>query len=498
MPTSRFRHARNPLTLFGIWLTTVSSVLFLVVFLADVFGVHTNPYIGILFFLVLPSLFVFGLLLIPAGIVLSRRRERQGRAPAELRWPIVDLNVPHQRRLALFILGATVVNIVVLGLATYRGVEYMDSPAFCGQVCHTVMKPEFTAYLNGPHARVACVGCHIGPGAPWFVKSKLSGTRQLFAVALETYPTPIPSPVENLRPARDTCEQCHWPQKFTGDRLRTIHEFAEDEANTATTSNLRLHVGSGQEKLGATGIHWHMSPSVRVSYITTDGKRQTIPYVEVDDGSGKIRKYRAEGVTDEEPARGERPVHPPRGRCRAEGHLSLPGRCREGHCGPAADLLPHPVPREPRGPAGGHQAGRDDGSGPLCPQRLPRHEGDLGHLPEQHRPPGLPGLLPVPRRRPQGVGRQRDQPGLLDLPHDRGVDEGSGLKATSGAGATWRLTRAPLAKWSVVPSFPDRPVAECAGLGRLLAPGCQGPVACTRLHKAAGPFVPSFTRSHFG
>ncbi len=220
MPTSRFRHARNPLTLFGIWLTTVSAVLFLVVFLADVFGVHTNPYIGILFFLVLPALFVFGLVLIPAGIFLSRRRERLGRPAVELHWPVIDLNVPHQRRVALFIAAATVVNIVVLGLATYRGVEYMDSPEFCGQVCHTVMKPEFTAYLNGPHARVACVQCHIGPGAPWFVKSKLSGTRQLFAVALETYPTPIPSPVENLRPARDTCEQCHWPEKFTGDRLQ--------------------------------------------------------------------------------------------------------------------------------------------------------------------------------------------------------------------------------------------------------------------------------------
>ena len=306
MPTSRFRYARNPLTLFGVWLTTVSAVLFLVVFLADVFGVHTNPYIGILFFLVLPSLFVFGLLLIPAGILLMRRRERLGKPAVEMRWPIVDLNLPHQRRVAFFIAGATIVNIVVLGLATYRGVEYMDSPEFCGQVCHTVMEPEYTAYLNGPHARVACVGCHIGPGAPWFVKSKLSGTRQLFAVALETYPTPIPSPVENLRPARDTCEQCHWPEKFTGDRLRTVHEFAEDEANTLTTSSLRLHVGSGQEKLGATGIHWHMSPSVSVSYITTDPKRQTIPYVEVDDGSGTIRKFRAEGVTDEQLARGER------------------------------------------------------------------------------------------------------------------------------------------------------------------------------------------------
>ena len=146
----------------------------------------------------------------------------------------------------------TFANIIVISLAAFRGVEYMDSPQFCGQVCHTVMQPEFTAYQNGPHARVACVACHIGPGAPWFVKSKLSGTRQLFAVALNTYPRPIPSPVENLRPARDTCEQCHWPEKFTGDVVKPLREYADDEANTESTTTLRLHIGSGSDVMGAT------------------------------------------------------------------------------------------------------------------------------------------------------------------------------------------------------------------------------------------------------
>ncbi|HSK10614.1 MAG TPA: NapC/NirT family cytochrome c [Vicinamibacterales bacterium] len=301
----RFRYLRHPLSLFGVWLTTVSAILFLVVFVAELLGMHANPYIGIIFFLVLPGLFVLGLLLIPAGVWLTRRRERQGR-PAGVEWPVVDMNSPHTRFIVFAVAAATVVNIVVISLAAYRGVEYMDSVAFCGQVCHTVMEPEFTAYQHGPHARVACVACHIGPGAPWFVRSKLSGTRQLFAVALNTYPTPIPSPVENLRPARETCEQCHWPEKFTGDRIRQVYEHADDEANTVTETTLRLHVGSGQQRLGATGIHWHMSPSVRVSYITTDRKRQVIPWVQVEDAGGEVRVYRAEGVSDEELARGER------------------------------------------------------------------------------------------------------------------------------------------------------------------------------------------------
>jgi hypothetical protein len=303
---SRFRHVRNPITLFGIWLTTVSAILFLVVFFADLVGLVHNPYVGILFFLLLPTLFVVGLVLIPIGIFIASHREQRGQGAIVFQWPVWDFNVPTARRAAALILGATLVNVLVISLAAYRGIEYMDSPQFCGQVCHTVMKPEFTAYRNGPHARVACVSCHIGPGANWFVKSKLSGTRQLFAVAFKTYPTPIPSPVMNLRPARDTCEECHWPEKFTGDRIRTIREYGDDEAVSETTTTLRLHVGSGSEKLGATGIHWHMAPSTRVTYITTDPKRQTIPYVKVEDASGRVTEFRAEGVTDEQLARGER------------------------------------------------------------------------------------------------------------------------------------------------------------------------------------------------
>jgi hypothetical protein len=292
---------RHPVSLFGMWLSAVSALLFLIFFFADLFSLFSNPYLGIVFFLVLPGIFVFGLLLMPLGVYLRRRRERLGRPLAQ--WPRIDLNEPWQRTVVFFVFVATAVNIVVLSLAAYRGIEYMDSVGFCGQVCHSVMHPEFTAYQNGPHARVACVQCHIGPGAPWFVRSKLSGTRQVFAVVLNTYPRPIPSPVTNLRPARETCEECHWPEKFTGDKIVTFHDVADDEANTDTTTTMRVHVGGGSEKYGlATGIHWHMDPATRITYKTTDPKRQTIPYVEVADRRG-VRVFRAPGVTDAELAR---------------------------------------------------------------------------------------------------------------------------------------------------------------------------------------------------
>jgi hypothetical protein len=301
------RLIRSPISVLGMTLTTIGAVLFLVVFLADLFGLHTNPYLGIVFFLVLPGVFVFGLVLIPLGAWIERQRRRAGRPPSELRWPHIDLNDSRQRRNVFAIFALTMANIVIVSLAAYRGVEYMDSVQFCGQVCHSVMKPEYVAYQDGPHSRVSCVQCHIGPGASWFARSKLSGTRQVFAVAFDTYSKPIPSPVENLRPARDTCEQCHWPEKFHGDKVRRVYEYGDDEQNTESVTTLRIHVGGGSERLGlATGIHWHMNVANEIEYVATDDTRQVIPYVRLRDRFGTVREYFAEGVTAEQLEMGER------------------------------------------------------------------------------------------------------------------------------------------------------------------------------------------------
>ena len=288
-------------------LTTISASVFLIVFLADLFGLHTNPYLGILFFLVLPGVFLFGLALIPLGAWLERRRRARGRPSSQIHWPRVDLNDPVHRRAAVIAFALTMANIVIVSLAAYRGIEYMDSVQFCGQVCHSVMKPEFTAYQDGPHSRVTCVQCHIGAGASWFARSKISGTRQVLAVTFHTYSRPIPSPVQNLRPARDTCEQCHWPEKFHGDKIVRVVEYGEDEKNTESVTTLQVHVGGGSERLGiAQGIHWHMNVANEVEYIATDDKRQVIPWVRVKDRFGNVREYTAEGTKPEDLAKGER------------------------------------------------------------------------------------------------------------------------------------------------------------------------------------------------
>jgi nitrate/TMAO reductase-like tetraheme cytochrome c subunit len=193
------------------------------------------------------------------------------------------------RKLVVFVGATTFVNIVIGSQLTYRAVTFMETVSFCGQTCHTVMKPEFTAYQNSPHSRVECVACHIGAGASWFVKSKLSGVRQVFAVAFNTYPRPIPTPVHNLRPARETCEACHWPQKYGEDRLRVVEKFADDEPNTRTKTVLLMRIGGGRGvRAGAPGIHGaHLGPGIRIEYLHTDEARQSIPQVEYHNARAK-------------------------------------------------------------------------------------------------------------------------------------------------------------------------------------------------------------------
>src|SRR5262245_46002338 len=297
---------RHPLSLIGAWLVTLSAFTFVFVFFLDVFGVHHNAYLGLAFFVVIPTFFVAGLLMIPAGMWLDRRRRAKGLAPR--RWPRVDLNDPRHRRTAIVIASLTIVNLLIVSLAAFRGVEYMDSPQFCGQVCHTVMEPEYVAHRDGgTHAKVACAECHIGSGASSFVYYKLNGLRQLAHLARGSYPRPVPSPVFNLRPARDTCEHCHAAAKYYGDKIVDVREYASDDKNTETVTSMVVHIGGGPRRFGIkSGAHWHADPANEVDYVATDEKRQTIPYVRVKDGTGAVREYRAPDVTDAQITAGSR------------------------------------------------------------------------------------------------------------------------------------------------------------------------------------------------
>lgn len=288
-------------------IVTAMAILFLVLLLIDSLGYLNSPYFGLLLFVAVPAAFVLGLLLIPLGHWLDARRRRKDPAAPPADWPVLDLRVARQRRwIALFVV-LTTVNLILLSVASYGAVHYMESTQFCGQVCHTTMEPQYMAHQAGPHARVPCVSCHVGPGVGALVESKMAGTRQLWQVATNNVPTPVPSPVHSLRPARDTCEQCHWPEYFHGDEARVIREYADDEQNTETVTNLTLFVGGGSSTLGVgTGIHWHMNLNNEIEYITTDDKRQVIPWVRLRHRDGTVQEFVVEGTTPEQLAAGER------------------------------------------------------------------------------------------------------------------------------------------------------------------------------------------------
>ena len=280
----------NPISLAGGAITSASGVTMIGYWLVEMFGrPNDNPYLGIIFFLILPALFIAGLVLIPIGVYIRRRKlQLAGQIPAE--FPKVDFNDRMFRHGVDIVLVATIANLLVGSIATYRGAAYMDSPQFCGQSCH-VMHPEFTAYKISAHSHVACVDCHIGAGAQAYFSAKVNGTKQLVEVAFHRYPTPIPSPVQNLRPAREICEGCHTPARFIGEKLLVKSTFADDEKNTETQTVLVLHLG-GQDSLShLTGIHGvHLG---HIEYVTTDPTRTIIPWVQKRNADGSETVFAA-------------------------------------------------------------------------------------------------------------------------------------------------------------------------------------------------------------
>jgi hypothetical protein len=275
------------LSMLGLFLVVTALVSWLVILPIQGRG-GPNPYIGIVVFVVIPILFVAGLLLVPLGIYLARRRIHDslgGEATIEpgVAW----------RRLGLFFGVTALVNALVVSLVTYRAVHQMETVQFCGQTCH-VMTPQAKAHPVSAHARLACVECHVGEGARGWFESKAAGTRQLFEVAFDSYPRPVPSPLASGRlvPTRETCEHCHNPEQFAPARLRVISRFAEEEANTETQTVLTMMVGGSRYG----GIHGkHYGPGVEIRFAAADAQREKIPWVEYrNTNTGETRVYQTD------------------------------------------------------------------------------------------------------------------------------------------------------------------------------------------------------------
>lgn len=281
------RQAYNFLSLLGVGMALFGVAAIVIVHILNVFSGHTNSYLGIFIFVVFPGILVLGLILIPIGMWRERRRMARG----EERPLVIDLGKRHHRNVLVTFVVGTSIFLLLTTLGLYGGYQYSESTAFCGKVCHTVMIPEYTAYEGSPHARVRCVECHIGPGADWFVRSKISGARQVIKTILNTYERPIPTPVQHLRPAEEVCEECHWPEKFYEANGR-VHDYylGGDEENTHWRINMLIRVGGTSEspRGHASGIHWHIDESNRMVYVASDSSRQSFDMVMWGEGDETV------------------------------------------------------------------------------------------------------------------------------------------------------------------------------------------------------------------
>ena len=185
------------------------------------------------------------------------------------------------RILPYAVLGVITLVIIISGVYAW---DYTNSSVFCGTACHT-MPPEYTSYLQSPHARIQCVECHIGRDVISVrVTRKAGDIKHIIATIFKTYEYPIQA--YDLRPSQFTCERCHFPEKFSDDSLRDIKYFTSDQANTPADIFLILKTGGGSKRQGlGLGIHWHIEN--KVYYIASDPLQQSIPFIRVvkDDGS---------------------------------------------------------------------------------------------------------------------------------------------------------------------------------------------------------------------
>ena len=286
----------------GVILTTSSFITLLLFEFARLIGLLTNSYIGLITYMLFPGVFITGLVLIPIG--WKQYKRERGKSTGELLTEAFDKNEiktgffgsPLIRTVSLL----TIANIAFLGLVGANMLHFMDQPVFCGTACHSVMNPEWTTYQLSPHSRVKCVECHVGEGVDALVSSKLNGLRQMFLASLDIYNRPIPTPVHQLRPARDTCEKCHWPDKFYGIRQKQFIHYQPDSLSTPryTTLNLKINARSSRNR---TGIHWHISADNEVRYASVHDERQTMIWVESRQPDGTFKRYTNRRINREIP-----------------------------------------------------------------------------------------------------------------------------------------------------------------------------------------------------
>ena len=284
----------NLISFIGTIIAGMSLFMIILFSIVGYFYQDTSSYLGLFIFIIIPGFMIIGLIIIPIGMMIEvKRRKKRELEYIKKGWPIIDLNVSRYRNAILIFSVGTILLFIISSIGSYEAFHYTESVEFCGTLCHKVMEPEYVAYQNSPHARVACVECHVGTGAGWYMRSKLSGLRQVYAVLTDDFSRPIGTPIHDLRPARETCEECHWPEKFYSRQLLQTKHFLTDSLNTEWDIDLQMKTGPENSALGLSeGIHWHINPNVKIEYVPKRDNRKDIPWVKyTNTKTGEVTIY---------------------------------------------------------------------------------------------------------------------------------------------------------------------------------------------------------------
>ena len=279
-----WRATRNPISAIGVALATLAAISFLAILAVELAGVPIGNYAGIVSYLILPLIFVIGLSLIPIGLRAQRKKDEKSGQPS--RYPILDFNNARLRSVALLVVVLTVVNLMIISTATFKGVEVMDTDSFCGDTCHKVMQPEAVAHQLTTHSSVRCVECHIGEGAAHYARAKLRGATQMVQFITGDYSRPAPQPTEV---PTSICTQCHATDRFIEDQLHIQRKFSDKEKAVETFTIFRTLVGGFRDGKWK-GVHQHNGMKIR--YLA-DPLRRTITDIEVIRADGSTDKFTA-------------------------------------------------------------------------------------------------------------------------------------------------------------------------------------------------------------
>lgn len=293
--------ARSRVALAGGVMVAVLVPLLLISGMTDLMGWVENPYFSLLLYLAISPLLIIAIIMIVIGLFLTRSRQKEREALYSYEFLREHLTSPErysQIRLTVYISTILVsLFLFFLGVVAHASHKYSASVEFCASFCHTVMAPASTTHHNSPHSRVSCVTCHTGRNTDGPAGVQLSGLRQLYRCLTDTYPKPLRTPVNRLRPSRRICEGCHWPEKFHGNRLHFTDTFLPDKANSHVQTALYVKIGSGGHFGGsAQGIHWHISNQQRVFYVAADEERREISRVTLFKADGSSTTYYREGA----------------------------------------------------------------------------------------------------------------------------------------------------------------------------------------------------------